>query len=177
MNTLELEHIIRQDSLLNNVFLGVFARDTLIQPIMTRPSALIVNTDPLERPGQHWVAMYFDAHGLCNYFDSYGIVPPVEPIFDEYMKKNSVSQTYNNTFLQSLDTAVCGMYCIYFLFHICRGETMKQIVSRFSTQNHNNDAHVCRFLNRVFNIRHMVCCGNPKLQKCVPYCKYKYNRF
>ena len=41
-------------------FLGVFSCDRL--PIVSQlPCSLIMNTDPHDKPGQHWVAIYINA--------------------------------------------------------------------------------------------------------------------
>ena len=36
------------------------------------PFSYIINSEPNSEPGEHWIAVYFDKHGLGKYFDSYG---------------------------------------------------------------------------------------------------------
>ncbi|KAK3704916.1 hypothetical protein QZH41_005383, partial [Actinostola sp. cb2023] len=66
--------MVRTDRLLRPAFLGVFPADRL--PTTHRSgTGLIVNTDPSDRPGTHWVAMYWDNEGRAEFFDSYGQTP------------------------------------------------------------------------------------------------------
>jgi hypothetical protein len=39
------------------------------------PSAYMVNTDPLGKEEQHWLAFYYDINGKCTFFDSLGHSP------------------------------------------------------------------------------------------------------
>jgi hypothetical protein len=43
---------------------------------------LIVNTDPHNKPGSHWVAIYGDGDGHTEFFDSYGKPPPENSTVD-----------------------------------------------------------------------------------------------
>jgi len=153
MNSLELARIISGDKLLNQTFLGVFAADQLTFNPSKRPSCLIANTDPANLPGQHWVAIYFDAHDNVEYFDSYGRHP--SSAFASFMKKNAKRMHVYEKRLQSNDTFVCGMYCVYFLYYRVRG--IKNMFSRFWQNFIDNDRRICGFMYRKFRVRHNVC--------------------
>jgi len=153
MNSLELVRIISSDKLLNQTFLGVFAADQLTFSPSKRPSCLIANTDPTNLPGQHWVVIYFDAHGNAGYFDSYGRQP--SSVFASFMQKNSKKIHVYEKRLQSNDTYVCGMYCVYFLYYRVRG--MTNMFSHFSQNFLDNDRRICVFMYRMFRVRHNVC--------------------
>jgi hypothetical protein len=73
------------------VFKGVHARNRLPR-LLNVPSALVGNTDPDHRIGQHWVAIYIDANSRGEYYD------PTErpPIF------NGLRELYEQT-LYELD--------------------------------------------------------------------------
>jgi hypothetical protein len=59
-----IEYILSHDSVTKKSFLGVFARDEL--PIIKNfPACFVVNTDVRSRPGQHWLAFYFDQREQC----------------------------------------------------------------------------------------------------------------
>ena len=50
-------------------WLGVFARDELHDlRHMQRPFALVFNTDPHDKPGQHWLAIYGPSVGPLEFF-------------------------------------------------------------------------------------------------------------
>ena len=61
MNTLEIDHVLKTHPSTRNVFKGIYARNRLPRRSNV-PSALIGNTDPDDRPGTHWVALYIDAN-------------------------------------------------------------------------------------------------------------------
>ena len=55
----------------------MFARDELPDLMhMQQPFALVFNTDPHDKPGQHWLAIYGPSDGpLKFFFDSFGMPP------------------------------------------------------------------------------------------------------
>ena len=89
---------------------------------------IVINTDPHDGPGQHWVAVFADIrpeleYPRITYFDSYAMTP--EPEIKKLMKrwkeqwdktgihKQGMKLTYNKTRHQYKDSE-CGMYCLYF---------------------------------------------------------------
>ena len=57
----------------------------------------------------HWTALFIkDKNGF--YFDSYGIIFPIE------VKKFCPIIIYSDDQIQSLNSVLCGYYCLYFLF-------------------------------------------------------------
>jgi hypothetical protein len=144
MDTLQIENLLRADCRLSTSFEGVFASDQLPSFCESScPAALVMNLDPSSRGGSHWVCIYVDGKTRCGeYFDSYGMRPPVED-FVKFLDRNCARWTYNDRELQSLDTDVCGHYCIWFLSERARGRSMDEIVAGFSPSNTaRNDAAV-----------------------------------
>lgn len=89
---------------------------------------IVINTDPHDGPGQHWVAVFCDIRPelefpRVTYFDSYAEHPEKE--VKVLMKRwkdqwdatgihaNPMKLTYNKTRHQYKDSE-CGMYCLYF---------------------------------------------------------------
>jgi Ulp1 family protease len=89
---------------------------------------IVINTDPHDGPGQHWVCVFCDIrpeleYPRMTYFDSYAQSP--EPEIRKLMKRwkqqwdatgihsNGMKLTYNKTRHQYKDSE-CGMYCLYF---------------------------------------------------------------
>jgi hypothetical protein len=89
---------------------------------------IVINTDPHDGPGQHWVAVFCDIrpeleYPRVTYFDSYGTSPETE--VKTLMKRwkeqwdatgihsKGMKMTYNKTRHQYKDSE-CGMYCLYF---------------------------------------------------------------
>lgn len=144
MNTLQIERLLKKDSQSKKIFKKVCALDQLEAP--TYPSAYVINSDPIDEPGEHWIAIYFDRWGRGEYFDSYGLPPAVTGL-TAYMDRYSLKKwIYNRKTLQSLFSSVCGHYCVYFILFRCRGIPLHAITSSFTSNLTENDRTVSQFI-------------------------------
>lgn len=103
---------------------------------------IVINTDPHDGPGQHWVSVFADIrpeleYPRVTYFDSYATAPESE--VKALMKRwktqwdatgvhsKGMKMTFNKTRHQYKDSE-CGMYCLYFhyacLMNLPMDETM-----------------------------------------------------
>ena len=111
---------------------------------------IVINTDPHDGPGQHWVAVFCDIrpeleYPRMTYFDSYAMTP--EPEIKTLMKrwKEQWDQTgihskgmklnYNKIRHQYKDSE-CGMYCVYFHYACLTNLSMDdripdEVINRF----------------------------------------------
>ena len=111
MNTIEISRYLEH----HPNFIGVFPSDKHCLPkISTYPSALIINTDPHQLPGQHWIAIYFLNKNTVEYFNTSGRQPSIKSII-KFMYKNAKYVIYNTSQLQSDYSMTCGAFCIYYL--------------------------------------------------------------
>jgi hypothetical protein len=89
---------------------------------------IVINTDPHDGPGEHWVCVYCDIrpeleYPRMTYFDSYAQKPEKEIVelmerWKEQWDKTGIHDkgmelTYNKTRHQYKDSE-CGIYCVYF---------------------------------------------------------------
>lgn len=107
-------------------FLGVFPFDlfpleTFLETSPSRAMCCIVNSDPSNKPGTHWIAFFMDKANqirnnipILEFFDSYGLPPsaysfkPISP---------TVCTVISNKYtLQSYSSNVCGHYCLMYLY-------------------------------------------------------------
>ena len=147
MNTLKLNKICRGDPKISQVFEGVKPSDRLpANP--PYPSAFVVNTDPHNKPGKHWVAFYIDQDRNGDYMDSYGR-PPFSTM-ERYLDDNCIEWQYSTKQLQSPLTITCGQFCVYFLNRRCRGVPMETILNNFTADHASNDRFVMNFVNIVY---------------------------
>ena len=103
-------------------WLGVFARDELPNLMrVTRPFALVFNTDPHNKPGQHWLAIYGPNNGPIELFDSFGMPPSFYGFTNSFI--------HSNFSFQSLSSDLCGNYTLYFIYNRSRNISFKEIVS------------------------------------------------
>ena len=121
-------------------FDGVFSIDNLPE----NPHLLVCNTDPSDRPGQHWIVIYVDEEGRGDFFDSFGRRPSAD--FERYMNRHCLTWNFNDRQLQSVVSKFCGHYCIYFCINRSRGVDMRKIVRSFTTDTGLNDVLVHAFV-------------------------------
>ncbi|KAK3921624.1 Protease, partial [Frankliniella fusca] len=146
MDGYTLEAVLLKDPHAAPYFAGVFASDTLPRTIQQKPALIIVNTDPIKRPGAHWQAIYLGCYGRGEHFCSYGLgpyVPKIRQFMDlcSLWKKNTID-------LQSIDSAVCGQYCTMYLLFKAHGFSMQEFLSYFTTDCNQNDEMVNKMFQR-----------------------------
>lgn len=152
MDTLQIEKCLSTLPVQN---FGVYAADCL--PHHISPStALVVNTDPHNEGGTHWVAFYLDENfndgrGMIEYFDSYG-QPPHLQFYQGFLRRNARRYLYNEHRLQSDTTRVCGQYCLVYLYfrtrHDLRMTDFVQLFGDGSTSD--NDAAIKRLFRKIY---------------------------
>lgn len=87
-----------------------------------------------------------------EFFDSYGNDPAFFRGPVSNFASNFYSVMYNPLTLQSNNTAVCGQYCIFYLYSRCRGKTLKHVLSYFISENLCNDQRVYNFVAKRFRV-------------------------
>lgn len=75
---------------------------------------MIVNTDPDNLPGQHWIAVLVREGNEGFVFDSFGYPPPLE--LQHWLNLRKIRWTSNSRRVQSENSLLCGHFCIYFLW-------------------------------------------------------------
>lgn len=147
----QIDKMLRTDRYTRSSYLGVFPADRLPQKITNFPSALVVNTDPHQLPGSHWVAFYFTDKKEGEFMDSYGHSPGFyHPAFEQFLKRNSTRWTYNHTSLQHPLSDVCGQYAIFYVLHRSRQVNPNKIINMFGRDKAHNDFLVRRFIHRRY---------------------------
>lgn len=145
----QIVRIMSADPVMRRVFGGLGASDFLPRQIHY-PSAYILNTDRQSGPGIHWVSVYFDENGNAEFFDSFGFHPAMYGFLD-FLKTQSRDFSYNNMQIQSSNSVTCGYFCIFFLYHRCRGVSMSKIISWFDPSCKKwNDHAVFEFVYEHF---------------------------
>jgi hypothetical protein len=131
MDNHQLNRAVHNDQVLSTHVWGVMARDDL-QLFDLFPGAYIVNSVDRQLPGEHWLAIFVTTSGNIEFFDPLARRP------GHY--KLSLDCLYNTEPIQPLDSNLCGLYILFFLYWRTRGLSMKQITDIFDGSN--NDALV-----------------------------------
>lgn len=163
MNTAEITKVLLSDIYARRVFCGVFPRDKLPRRIKSyRPCAFVINTDDSAGPGEHWVGVFYDGLGKCEYFDSFG-VPPLHRDIESFLMRNSLfNYRYNYRMLQHATSSTCGLYVIYYILIKSRGGSLFRVLRPFYSYNtQTNDQIVIRLVRPFLKSANQkaVCCG------------------
>lgn len=144
MDSLTLSTVLSKDPFTKSFFRGVFLSDALPTTRPERCACYVINTDPAAFSGRHWTCVFVPQDiSDIEYFDSYGRPPTTIPGVARFLKQYSVR--YNTKQLQSLHSDTCG-YCLYYLLHRCRGQSMDTIVHRFTHDLLRNDQDVHNYI-------------------------------
>ena len=135
----------------------VLARDELsdLPNQLKRPCSIIANTDPLHKPGEHWVALYLPPHSKSvEFFDSYGLSPAtLHKDFETFCSRQGNQTIYNNVCLQNIDSQVCAHFCLFFLYSRRFGRSIQDILLNFSPHDkYGNEEFVFNFVYRLHSI-------------------------
>ena len=121
MSNLDLIRKAKELNLKN--FRGVFMRDELKNMVPDYQECGILNLNTSKQPGSHWVC-WFKNGDKKYYFDSYGVVPPLEIV--DYLKQPIIR---NTTQVQSFNQTICGQLCLYVLKRFSEGDSFINIES------------------------------------------------
>ena len=143
MNTTDLfRHLSRR---CRGVLMKVFPADRLPRRISAkRPMLLVCNTDPHNKPGEHWIAMYLAKDGSGEYFDSLGETVPT--IFSDFLDRHCTNYVFNDEQLQSVLSRFCGHYCVFYCLYKMLDYSLNSIVNCFSDDTMLNDTIVHKFV-------------------------------
>ena len=138
--------------LLGDVFGGVWPCDRLPSDIDKRPLYLVVNTDPHDKPGQHWIGIILEAEkGVASFFDSYGYPPDAvfyPKSFKAFIARNAYEIRYNRHQVQDDFSSFCGGHVIFYLCHRFKGLSYQETMRLYSDDLRKNDILVTRFVKK-----------------------------
>ena len=158
----------------SHCFLGAYSQrdlvedQSLLKEVMKRleadqPLSLMVSTNYEDRetpPGEqtHWVCLYMDGQGECDYFDSYGI-PPIQKDILQFLdcaREGAGCVHANQTELQDIwdqDSRTCGFHCVYYLmnreFKGYKADEIYRTYPNNGRNTHSNDVHATLFCENL----------------------------
>ena len=151
MNSLEILNILKSDAFTKTVFTDVLPSDRLPGRIQTRPRGFIVNTDPADKPGTHWLVIFITTDGKGEFWDPFAQRPGFySPNFTPFLNKHCSTFTWNRKALQAASSDVCGQYALFFALHRCRHIPMTTIANMFTDNKEWNDKLVRDFIDKWY---------------------------
>ena len=115
------------------------------------PAFVIVNTALSTSAKGHYVLLYFTCINKLIFFDSYGRdIGSVNNghLLVKYI--NGCSVVHNMYTLQSENSAVCGLYCLYACFCLSRTNSLTEIVLKFTDDVDYNDSLIVYLVDSVY---------------------------
>ena len=143
------------DPQLRRVFQGVYSAYQLPRfATKTVRAAYIVNTDPVGELGQHCLGLWTEEN-KCEIFDSYGLPLHVykNPELHQWWSQWKYL-TRSDMTLQAMDNQTCGHNALFFLKARAQGQTYKDFLGHWSTDNLVlNDHKVAQELKHVIKLQ------------------------
>ena len=114
--------------------------------IIERPISLIINTDKLNKPGQHWVALSINKNNNVQYLDSYGFSPIHNEIINFLTINKIKTIQYNSQQWQSVITFTYGAYCVLFIKMRCNDLNYFKFLTLFTKNKLRNELIVTKLI-------------------------------
>lgn len=176
--TNQLNQVLFRHPLTRSHFRGTYGCDQIPNPHTVnragrfKPWTMVVNTQPSTSAGEHWLLLAADIPTHLQVFDSYGLdfhIHYANRWFQDLVKRFQTLGQNRNTY-QSLNSNVCGHYCIYVAAHHGRTgsfETLPDITpNRLFAQN---DAIVAHIASVCLDLDDAILDSPPTGQCCCSY--------
>lgn len=137
MNTLQLEHFLKDNRYTKPYFIGVYPADQLPQKLPNdKTTAFVMNTDPSGRSGRHWLAVIVSRRAI-EVFDTGGENSiKLNKYLKKFIHKNPRPRLlYNKYPVQGPSSDVCGEYAALFLLSRMQKISYKRFLSEFSASH------------------------------------------
>ena len=96
-----------------NMYQGAIPHDHLSHLSVTLPVMVVVNTDPHNLPGKHWISIYIDADRKGEVFDP--LASPLSNHVIRFMNSWSRQWVSNSNMYQHPLSHACGVFVLYHL--------------------------------------------------------------
>ena len=122
---------------------------------------IVFNTDPHDKPGEHWVSMFIDVRArVIFFFDSTGDRPQtrIRTLMKRVREQGEANgipfKEYINDIHHQKNDSECGVYCIFMIIHMLLG---KMTVHDFLDKKKKlTDKYMQRFRRKFFNVDEKV---------------------
>jgi len=130
---------------------GVYMRNTLPEDMPI--GNYIVNLEPTNCNGTHWVAIVVGTDQCCT-FDSFGVVPCQQSY--DLLKKKFDKIYYSTKDIQNLNSSACGYFCLGLLIYLTKTKKQPKTLARkvndytnlFSDDTTKNNKILFEFLKK-----------------------------
>lgn len=140
LNGGEILNILKRCPVTSKYIKNIRTRDIPVPEHISKvPSVYVINTG-YARAGVHWVLALFTS-SCTVFFDSFGRSPN-EVLLAGQVKRFNTCILYNTKRLQHSKSSVCGHWVIYYTYFLCKGQSLSEINSKFSSSNLSANDHI-----------------------------------
>ena len=111
------------------------------------PAMLVVNTDPHNLPGRHWICIYIDGQRQGDVFDP--LATPLSNTVIQFMNMWARKWVTNSVMVQHPLAHSCGIYVIYYLTHRLCTASMSELMQTWSANLAKNEVLMYDFYRRL----------------------------
>ena len=127
---------------------GIFSRNET-KPLFHSPC--IINLDDFGSLGTHWVCCWHAKNGTYEYFDSFGLPPPLE--WEKEMSVHGIKHFFrNDNQIQWKQSVRCGYYCLLFLNERNKGTSFVDILRMFTDDVLQNERIVRNYFYKIYTV-------------------------
>ena len=165
LSNVQLDYLANSHPLLGKVYSGALPCDKLPRSQYREDKqAFIVNTDPHDKPGTHWIALWTDGEE-CELFDSFAL--PLRAYTDstplvQWLERHYLRIEANARSVQAVTSQTCGYYALFYLMHKSMGGSMSEFLAKFKKRDFMwNDRIVGQLLRQMIEKDgswNSVCC-------------------
>ncbi len=144
LNTSDLNQLAFHHPTLAIHFQGTFPCDKLPRPrTLDNPRGFIVNTDPSDMPGRHWLGLWMNGN-KCEVMDSFALdlemYETTLPL-KKWLNENFKYVIHSGQSLQSVYDQSCGGYALMFLVAKSQGIPIEDFLKTFSLHDYLSNDH------------------------------------
>lgn len=158
LSDIQLDYLAYNHPTLQKYYGGTRACDRLPSTLSKQEKkAYIVNTDPHDKPGTHWLAIWTEEN-YCEMMDSFALsfdIHPESMPLQQWIQRHFEFSKMNSIPLQSIQSDSCGDYALFYLIDKSNGYSMEHFLNRFKRHDFVwNDHHVGQMLKNY--IKHTL---------------------
>lgn len=145
LNSCEIYATLKKHKNTSSHFIDVFSWDRIPTKLAKNVFSFVFNLSDSNHVGTHWVSAYANGQYL-ELFDSYAIIRKnlINSRLEQLSKNLNLKIKVNKKRLQSLNSHVCGYYCIAHLIFKSKGYSLSSFVRLFSSNYIINDVAIKR---------------------------------
>ena len=154
MDTVALTHLCKNNKITAPKFGGVYASNELMLNSYIRDKFVILNTSKMKQLGSHWVIVYIPKTraSKCELFNSLsGNIADYSIDIENLILVNGKEYLCNDIAVQSPQSILCGLFCLYFAHKKCSNYSFTSIINSFDNENlFRNDELVENYVQKHF---------------------------